>query len=206
MSRTRDELVAPFVKREAVQRFAERLMQDIPMGEEYSVHPALISSVGMRGEVAFDTYFANAKKLFLIEDCRGSAQYLMQELGELAVKKRLSVRVSHDPIMPDRIDGILLCESGVVFAIAPTEECELPHKKIGMRRFVETSRMKRVRGVLNYTERMRRAMLDGAVERLARVREVHFRIEELYISAMDFPAKETFTKSFCEKLFGLQNS
>ena len=59
---------------------------------------------------------------------------------------------------------------------------------------------------MNYAERMRRAMLDGAIESMEQVREYHFLIEEIYVSAMDFAAKESFTKSFCERLFHLQNA
>lgn len=207
MTRTRDELVAPFVRREAIGRFAERLMRDIPDGMAYIARPALMSSVGMRGEVSFDTYFRQAKRLYLIEDCRGSAQYLMDALGEIAVRKRLDMRLSHDPIEPEKIDAMLLCESGTAFvAVSPSHTCSYPHRTVSMRRFVETARMRSIRAALIYTERMRRAMLDGAIERMERIRETHFRIEEIYISAMDFDAKENFTKSFCDRLFDLQNS
>ena len=74
-----------------------------------------------------------------------------------------------------------------------------------MRRFVEVSQTKSIRRALTYSERMRRAMLDGAIEALARVREAHFALEEIYISAMDFSKKEAFTKAFADRLFHLQN-
>ena len=48
-------------------------------------------------------------------------------------------------------------------------------------------------------------MLGGAVESMKRVRDAHFRLEELYMNAMDFAAKEKFTKAFCQKLFPLQS-
>ncbi len=205
LTHTRDELVAPFVRRDAVTRFAERLTQELPRGNGYRVQPALIGSVGMQGVISFDTYFAKASDIFLIEDCRGSAQYLMAALGEIAVKKNLSVRVSHDPILPEKLDGIFFCDTRTAFVVANERECDAPHHRVSMRRFVQTSHMKRVRGLLNYTERMRRAMLDGATECLGRVKELHFCVEQIYMSAMNFEAKEKFTKKFCERLFPLQN-
>ena len=113
--------------------------------------------------------------------------------------------MSHDPIQPEKLDGLFLCDSGIAVVLCPTEECAYPHRQISMRRFVATAGMKGIREELNYAERMRRAMLAGAVEALDAVRQAHFHVEELYIQAMDFEAKEAFTKKFCETLFHLQN-
>ena len=205
MEAVRNELLSPYIRRGAIAAFARRLMQGIADGEGYSLSYALMRSVGMRGEVAFDTFLAAAETAFVIKDYRGSAQYLLQELGDLAVKKRLRVRVSHDPICPDRIDGLFLCESRTAFAVLPADAEEGAFRRIDMRRFVEVSRTKSIRRALTYSERMRRAMLDGAIEALARVREAHFALEEIYISAMDFSKKEAFTKAFADRLFHLQN-
>ena len=52
---------------------------------------------------------------------------------------------------------------------------------------------------------MSESLLDGAVEALEEARGFHFSLEEIYAEAMDFKAKENFTKSFCSTLFDLQN-
>ncbi len=205
MSANRDAMVEPFIRLEKIRAFAERLMQNVPYGKGYSPSPALIHSIGMRGEVGFDTYFSDAKKLYLIEDYRGTAQYLMAKLGEIAVRLRLIVRISHDPVEPEKLDGLFLRESGIAFVVCKPEECEYPYKKIHMRRFADTVGMKRIRCSLNFAERMRRAMRMGALDELEKVSELHFRMEEIYMSAMNFEAKEYFTKQFCERLFCLKN-
>lgn len=204
MDAERDAVVAPYIRKKQIEAFAKRLMKDIPDGAVFSQTPALMHSVGMRGEVGFDTYFADAKRIYVIEDCRGASKYLMNALGELAREKRLSVRISHDPVEPQILDGLFLCESGSAFGVCRGEECGLPKKRISLRRFVNTGAMKRERERLNYAERMRRAMHTGALEALERVAEIHFRLEEIYMSAMDFEAKEKFTKSFCDSLFDLK--
>ncbi len=206
MTETRDELVAPFVRRAAIERCAERLLEGIPNGSAYHARPALIASVGMRGEVAFDTYFRSAERLFLIEDLRGVGGYLLDAIGRRCVEKRLAVRLSHDPIEPERLDGIFLCDSKQAFVIDRGGEWGENCRRLSMRRFLDRAPMRRIKPRLTYLERMRRALLGGAVEALGRVREVHFAIEECYIAAMDFDAKEAFTKNFCSHLFDLQNS
>jgi hypothetical protein len=125
----------------------------------------------------------------------------MMELGKLAVEKHLSIRISHDPVEAEKIDGLFLCESGIAFVVCPEEECDYPHKLISMRRFVDTASMKRVRRELRAVDRISRALRGEALDALEKVREVHFRLEDIYSSAMDFAAKEAFTKAFCQKLF-----
>ena len=204
MSATRDELVSPYIRLTAMEQYAERLLWDIPNGRSFSQSPALIRSIGMQGEVAFDSYMARAGRILLVEDCRGSAQYLMRAIHRVVQRKRLSIRISYDPILPERIDGILLCESGVAIVVGRAEECAYPFRRVGTRRFVDTGEMKPIKRELNRAEQMCRAMVKGAVEALARVREAHFALEALYADCMDFDAKEQFTKRFCETHLDLQ--
>lgn len=201
MTRVAESLVAPYIKRDKIRSLADRLARDIPDGEGFLAEPALIHSIGMRGRVGFDTYFAQAKRILRIEDCRGAGQYLLSAFGEMAPRKGWRIRISHDPILPDRPDGLFLCESGTALVLCPEEECAYPHKKIRMRRFVETARMHSIREELSHAERMKRAMLSGALTALDGVGKVHFRLESLYMEAMDFAAKEAFTRAFCERLF-----
>ena len=198
----RDFLVAPYINQNKILLQAQRLMRDLPNGENYSAQPALIHSVGMRGEVGFDTYFCEADEIYIVVDCHGAAQYFMMELGNLATEKRLAIRISHDPVEAEKIDGIFLCESGIAFVVCPEEECSYPHHRISMRRFVDTAGMKHIRRELRATDRIGRALRGEALDALEKVREVHFRLEDIYSAAMDFSAKETFTKAFCENLFG----
>ena len=197
----RDALVAPFINRQKIATLAEKLLKDVPNGESYIAQPALIHSLGLRGEVGFDTYFYEAEEIHLVADCHGAAQYLMMELGKLACEKKLSVRISHDPVEAEKIDGLFLCESGMAFVVCPEEECDYPYHLISMRRFVDTASMKCVRQELRAVDRISRAMRGEALDALEKVRKVHFRLEDIYSDAMDFEAKEAFTKSFCQKLF-----
>ena len=127
---------------------------------------------------------------------------MMRELYRIAVKKKLAVRVSHDPIQTEKIDGLYLSEEKVAFVISRGEKIEFPCRNVSTRRFVETEKMHDIRGEVTFAERMRRAMLEGAVEMLGEVRNIHFEIEDIYIKAMDFKAKENFTEAFRKSLFG----
>lgn len=201
MRANRDALAAPFIQRAKIALQAQKLLRDLPNGEEYSAQTAILHSIGMRGEVGLDTYFYDAEEIYVVADCHGAAQYLMMELGKIATEKRLAVRISHDPVESEKIDGLFFCESGIAVVVCPEEECDYPHHRIPMRRFVDTASMKRVRRELRFNDRISRALKGEALDALEKVREVHFRLEDIYSAAMDFAAKEEFTKAFCEKNF-----
>ena len=205
VSENRRALVAPYLKEKAIDRFAERLLQNSPTGEGCQFSTALMHSVGLQGAVGFDTYFAQAKTILLIEDCRGGGERMMQALYRAAAQKGLRVRVSRDPILSDSVDGLFLCESRWMISTCPSELCRFPHRTVSTRRFVDTGRMRSVRASVNFTERMRSALLSEAMLEMENVKRHHFRLEEIYAASMDFEAKERFTKSFCNSLFGLQN-
>lgn len=200
-----DNVVAPYIRRSAIEGLADRLTREIPNGDGYRMQPALIGSIGMLGEVRLDSYLARADTLYLIEDCHGAAQYLLDAIGRRAVEKRAAVRLSYDPLDPNRLDGIFFTASRIAYAVGAREDCPYPCRRVFMRRFVQTAEMKPIRGAAVYAERMRRALLGGAVDELDRVREAHFELEQIYVKAMDFDAKERFTKAFCMRLFDLQN-
>ena len=204
MSGSMEELTAPFVRDAAIARFASKLTRGIPDGTRFAPRTALTHGIGMRGRVMFDTFFAQAESIVLISDCHGSGYRLMREIYRQASEKRLAVRVSRDPILPDRTDALFFEESGAVFAVLPEGECRYPHRTVSMRRFVDTHALRRVRESLGYAERVRRIMLDGAVRELECAAELHFRLESVYERAMNFGQKEQFTAQFCRRLFGAQ--
>lgn len=199
-----DELVRPYVRQSEIAAYASRLLAE-ECGAGYSEQIALMWSVGMRGHVGFDSYFRQAKEIFLIEDCRSCAQYLMAALRREAEVRGLAVRVSYDPVLPDRIDALLLCESGRLFTTCPRRLCEYPHRVLYTRRFVELAEMRQAREEATAARRLAKSAMTGAVRALTEVKEAHFALESIYSAAMNFAAKENFTKIFCRELFDLQN-
>lgn len=204
LMRIYDSMVLPYIDQRSLQRFAEKQLRDLPCGTGYANQPALLRSVGMQGEVIFDTYFANAEETVLLEDSYGAAQFFLGAVGRLAVKKQWKIRVSHDPVYPDRLDGIFLQDFRRAVVILPKRIEKPKGRVVSLRRFADISGMRRVKGELRLLSRLQEAMRQGALDALREVKEVHFALEEAYGAAMDFQAKEFFTKCFCEELFDLK--
>ena len=101
----------------------------------------------------------------------------------------MKIRVSYDPIQPKRIDALCI-EGALAFCISDDGE-------IKMSDFVGDCFAEReVRRILD----LRTVIFSEAVSVLDRVRQIHFRIEEIYQSAMDFAEKEKYTEKFIDKL------
>ena len=199
-----EEMVSPYLKRDAIRSYAEKQVRDLPCGNGYESRPALMRSVGMRGDVIYDTYFANADHSFWLEDCYGAAQFFLEAIGEMALKKGWKIRVSHDPVYPDRLDGIFLTDSRRAFLTAPKQVRPEGVRVLSLRRFVRVSEMHPIGGKLHFEQRLKNAMREGALDALKEVKEIHFALESIYTDAMDFAAKEFFTNRFCKDLFDLK--
>lgn len=67
---------------------------------------------------------------------------------------------------------------------------------VNLKRFFEIEKLREKRALLRYLSKEEDAMLHGAEMLLEKVRKLHFSTEQIYISTMDFEAKEKFTKEF----------
>lgn len=201
----RDALVLPYIKMEEISDLAGQMMRNVPVEDGFSESPALMRCIGMGGRSMLDTYRTMATSATLIEDCRGSAQYLLSALRREAAQKGLLVRVSYDPITPKTQDGLFLCGSRTSFLVVPRMLCRDASVRIGMRRFVNPIREERVMSELELIRQSEWSLTKGAEQAFDDVSRAHFELEQIYGAAMNFEAKENFTKIFCRELFDLQS-
>ena len=183
----------------ALRAGAEAILAGVPDGEKWSVRLALISSVGMAGSVFSEDFINKASTLFVIKDRYMTSHMLLDEVFRLAEVKRLSVMVSYDPVDADRADGLFIEDSKTALVVSEHSFAR-ESINISMDEFI-TPPDKKTRARAEYAERCRAAMLAGAIDVLGDIRTCHFQLEEIYTSAMDFEAKEAFTREFCEKNF-----
>ena len=188
------------VRAEKLSRAAERLVKRHvrQAGSEFCQEVAVCDSIGMGGRVRFDTYEQNADKLYVINDCCGTAHLFFDALYACCRRLGIGVRLSRDPILPERIDALALSESGVTFTMCGGASDD---SVINMRRFVPDEDYKMLRAERKEKSTVAEMLVHCAEEEFAKVRRHHFAIESLFTDTMDFTAKESFTEQFCRKLF-----
>ena len=71
---------------------------------------------------------------------------------------------------------------------------------INAKRFIDTEKLRDIRGELRYTERLAQSSLDGALHALAGAKIYHFLLEDIYGKAMDWSKFEKMCADLCGKI------
>lgn len=199
-----DSLLRKFVDREKMQAAADRLVRsfDLPRGTS-TVIPSLLDAVTMTGRSGFDSFEHNADKVVRVDDFYGVGKlFLGSLLGSLSSVGE-TVRVAYDPVDVRLVNGIFLEDSKIAFLLwdkdkTPSDE----GKTVNAKRFVDTDKLREIRGELRYATRLYEDCLDGALHALSEAKVYHFLLEDIYKNAMNFKALNEFTYSFIDKLWG----
>lgn len=189
-----DGLLNDVILWDKMRTAAEKLVREYPNGKMRSV-PAIVDSVSMCGQVRLDSLEQNAKEICVVSDFYGVGGFFLGAVAEALEKKCVSLRISYDPVRPDKIYGIFVEESETAFLVAQSgdrfDDFDAKYGKkintsVNSKRFVDTERLKDVRSELRYTARLAQSSLDGALHSLSKARIYHFLLEDIYYKAMDF--------------------
>ncbi len=193
-----ETLILPCLKLEKIKKYVQRFSEGL--GKEEGIEEHLLTrSIGMRGLSSFDTYLAKSKIYYEINDYFDSAHFMMSEIHSVLKEKGINIRVSNNPIIKERIDVLCAPSSGLTFEIGNRMENDF--RLINMKRFVNNEEINKIRQEYRTIARVRDSVLDLALAEFEKIKKTHFLLEEIYGSAMDFDAKEQFTREFCNKIF-----
>ncbi len=191
------ELVFPFLKTAKMEGAARRLLSEIPEGQGYELIPGLQQAIGMKGRVLLDTYERMADKTVAVVDHYGMGYLFLSLLIDGARQKGCRVRVSFQPLMPSRPDGVLFCDSGLCFLLRDYDAGR-HGGRVHMRRFVDGSLSAECKSEYRHNRRLCEALIGSAEEALAEAGRFHFLLEGIYCGCMDFEAQSRFVTEFCE--------
>lgn len=193
-----ETLILPSLKLEKIKKYVQRFSEGL--GKEEGIEEHLLTrSIGMRGLSSFDTYLEKSKIYYEINDYFDSAHFMMSEIHSVLKEKGINIRVSNNPIIKERIDVLCAPSSGLTFEIGNRMENDF--RLINMKRFVNNEEINKIRQEYRTIARVRDSVLDLALAEFEKIKKSHFLLEEIYGSAMNFDAKEQFTREFCNKIF-----
>lgn len=192
------DVVYPCLKYEKMKKYASRFSEGLKKEQGEEEH-LLIRAIGMRGLSSFDTYFENSKIYYEINDYFESAHFMLREIYSLMREKKINLRISNNPIINERIDALSVVSNGLTFEINNRMDQNI--RSINMRRFVDGGAISKIRHSYRALARVRDNVLNLALEEFENIKKYHFILEEIYGSAMNFDAKEQFTREFCKKIF-----
>ncbi len=181
------------VKMEKLQKKAMRFCKNIADGNGKK-EIALCASIGMKGNIRFDTYEKNAKILHRVGNFASLGHLYLEAIMREGEKRGAAMRVSFDPVFPSRVDALEFTQSGEVFVL------DDDNTDINIRRFVDEEKLRQVRGEMRRTTAQKKAIMELVKDKFAEIREAHFALEDIFSTAMNFCRKEQFTEEFCRQL------
>ncbi len=192
LSEAVEDMVVPHADGRMLEGEARRLLYSLPDGTGYEISTALCDSVGMKGRVRFDTYERFARKTVKISDFFETAHLLLSAVACEARRRNMKIQVSYNPIQPKRMDALSV-EGELAFCISDGDS------PVKMKDFIGDGFAEREREAERILD-LRSVIFSEAVSALDCVRRTHFKIEEIYQSAMDFAEKEKYTEKFIRQI------
>ncbi|MBQ7293432.1 MAG: hypothetical protein IJW79_06815 [Clostridia bacterium] len=191
-----EKIVTPILNKKKLSGSVKRLLHRLPSSESYTKEVTLLRAVGMNGETRFTTFEKEADTVFYVTDKFHTAFFVLNEIIKEAEERRLSMKISYDPIAPWRADAVLLTDHNIAFVGGDSGE-----RRINSLRFFDKDEYREEREVLKKLETEAQNILSLTSGVFEKIKEYHFAIEEIYSSAMDFTEKEKFVALFLKKLF-----
>ena len=168
-------------------------------GETYTKKIRIRSAFTEQGSSVLESYPRKAVKRFALNDPCGFGGKYLAALYEKSERDKISVEVSYDPLRAEYPDALYYPDTGVAFYVGATDKYE--ETPINMRRFVDDERLRPYKSEIRAYTRLKNSVLDQIKLNYGTVKRIHFALEQIYSSAMDFNAKEKYTDILLNKIF-----
>lgn len=170
-----------------------------PCCEGSRVIKRFIRSIGCTGELVLENTVAElCKQIYLIDDRLG-----LEDIYFKALLPRLSGRVivCPSPLLPERIDALLLPDRGIAFAAASLMPKLRPVRRVRLSALVPKEIIARHADELRRRDELASALTAQAVVYLEKAKRYHDELEGCYHDTVCFEALDEFTESELREIF-----
>ena len=188
---------------EKLESAVKRIAYQLGNGSSADHDLRIRTAVSTEGIITLNAYASLAKKRFAVLDACKSAGVFMKRLLAETDSRGLKAQVSYDPFSPQCPDAICYPERDTAFYVG--SEGDFEEKTVNMRRFINDMRLRPYKPRIRAVSRLRSAVISELEYDASSIKRLHSELEAIYSQAMDFSAKEQFTKAFIEDLLGSKN-
>ena len=191
---TSQKICEKFINRDKIKSECARAFTSFNTSKVEKASLRIMSAFGRSGLVRFDSYERMAEQTYSVSDRYGSGMAGIYIEGFLDEAKRFSSLelVSYDPLGYKQADAVLL---GGNTKICISEE----NGDIDISEFM-SGEIRNEKERLSENTHIFQILLDKAAECLCDASKVHFEIEKIYISAMDFEKKEKYSEELLNSM------
>lgn len=199
-------LIKPYINYENLNRYTNTLIKKtIPKKSQNKKETIrFLSGITPKGVISFSkTPLLLCKERIIIKDRYGLvSDYIMQKVREKALESGYNIITLKNPFIPSTlIDHIIIPELNLCFLREYSFiNFDCPDRRIHAERFMDKSGLKTHKNTLKFNQKLQKELIDAAVSTLKSAKSVHDKLENYYISAMNFNKLDAFAKQFLKKL------
>ena len=161
-----------------------------------------INAISPNGCETLDTFEQDAKKIFYISNENFTGSYYTESLlNQLKNRNKIILPFA---LNPEKTQGIYLKDTQILFVIKDKIADKVYDERynfINMDRFVDANFKKEHKYKLRIAKKCCNAVIDSAIEYLKGAKNLHFELEDIYKSAMNFDKKGKYSKDLIRKIF-----
>ena len=187
------------------EEFIEELFTGIENNEELSVPRHLFgTAITPIGHVDYgDSLLQDATKVYYLDGKIGYGRTtFLKRVYERAVLKGLKVEVFHYPLIPEKIEGIMIEDLGVAIT---TSSLFKDQNIINLGKFVNKDKSDEYKDELEVNERILDELINYAISNLKKAKSNHDIIENYYIPNMNFEKVNQLKDQLIEKILKYEN-
>lgn len=183
---------------EKMESAVQRLSRGWKRGGGFEKILRPVDGISHAGHITYGTFHTMAENRYVISDRYGIGDVFMEKLMGAARKKELKTVYSPCFLDVNSVCAIYLPEISSSFVIAVDNGFE---KQINMDRFVDADTIRRNKQKNRFARRCLNSLYEGVQKGFDEIYELHNKLEECYIGAMDFSKNTSLAQEIIKEIF-----
>ncbi len=147
-----------------------------------------------------ETIINDSEEIYYIDGYIGSGKTtLFNILANEAIKKGLNVEVYHSPLIPEKIETVIIEELSVAFTKSSKAQ-DFDNKKISLNEYLNKKVLNQYKIEIDEDKEMYKKLIDIALKDLNKAKKVHDKIESYYIPNMNYTALDSVREEVISKI------
>ena len=185
--------------------FIEELFKGTENKEELSVARHLFgTAITPIGHIDYaDNLLQEAERIFYIKGKIGYGKTtFLKRVYDKAILKGLKVEVFHYPLIPDKIESIMITDLGIAIT---TSSLFKDKEVINLEQFMNEDKIINYKEELEVDEKILDELINYAISNLKKAKSNHDIIEAYYIPNMDFNKVDELKEELVERIIKYEN-
>lgn len=186
----------------ATANLIDNLFKDINSTDVYKPARHLFgTAITPIGHIDYaDSMLVNAKKVYYLDGEIGTGKTtLLKKVYEKAVEKGMSVEVYHYPLIPEKIETVLINDLGVAITTSSIFKDE---ETINLNEFVDEIKLAPYKEEVEFDKKLLDELINYAILNLKRAKSKHDVIEAYYVPNMNFDEIDKLKDELIQRILG----